>query len=450
VEDRTEEIEMFVKLRNLGIMALVAVALPFIVGGCSDDDKKITSPGEPTTYSYVRVAHLSPDAPAVDVWVDGAVALQDVAFGGFSSYLKLSAGNHRIQVSPANQTSPIVIDAEVTLITGNYYTVAATGRLAGIAPTVLVDSVSRETGKARIRFVHAGPDAPSVDITLADGTVLFPDVQFREAGTYLAVPGGTYDLQVRLAGTQTVALSFGDVPLSNNTTYSVFAVGLLSDGSLKATVSVDSPGTGSTTVDLEPATATLRVAHLSPDAPSVDIHLDGQLVAGLAGVPFKAVSGYLTVGAATHNVQVYVAGTTTNPVIDANVTLLPGKAYTVAATGLVGSGDLSPLVLLDNRSGTTSGNSLVRFVHLSPDAPNVDIKVKNGPTLFGNVAFRGFAGYEGVGSGTYNLEVRLSSGGAVALDVPGVELMNGASYTVFAAGLAGDGSLSAVLVKDTP
>ena len=181
--------------------------------------------------------------------------------------------------------------------------------------------------------------------------MLFPDVQFREAGSYLAVPGGSYDLQVRLAGTETVALSFGDVPLSNNTTYSVFAVGLLSDGSLKATVSVDSPGSGNTTVDLEPATATLRVAHLSPDAPGVDVYLDGQVVQGLTGVPFKAVSGYLTVGAATHNVKVYVAGTTTGPVIDANVTLLPGTAYTVAATGLVSSGDLRPLVLVDDREG---------------------------------------------------------------------------------------------------
>lgn len=441
---------MDLRLRKLGIMALFAIALPLFSGGCSDDDdNKPTSPGG-STDSYLRVAHLSPDAPAVDVWVDGGVVLQDVAFGDFSSYLKLNSGMHRIQVSPANQTTPIVIDAQVTLTTGTYTTVAATGRLASIAPVVLADDVSRETTKARIRFVHAGTDAPPVDITLTDGTILFPDVQFREAGNYLAVPGGSYDLQVRLAGTETVALSFGDVPLSNNTTYSVFAVGLLSDGSLKATVSVDSPGSGSTTVELDPATVMLRVAHLSPDAPEVDVYLDGQVVSGLTSVPFKAVSGYLTVSAATHNVQVYVAGTTTGPVIDANLTLLPGTAYTVAATGLVSAGDLRPLVLVDDRQGTAADGSLVRFVHLSPDAPNVDINVMNGPTLFSNVAFRGFAGYDEVAPGTYDLEARLSSSGALALSVPDVMLMGSESYTVFAVGLAGDGTLGVVLVKDTP
>jgi hypothetical protein len=438
------------KLRKFGIMALLAIAWPLFSGGCSDDkDNKPTSPGG-SSDSYLRVAHLSPDAPAVDVWVDGAVALQDVAFGDFSSYLKLNSGMHRIQVSPANQTTPIVIDASITLTTGSYTTVAATGRLADIAPLVLADDVGREATKARIRFVHTGPDAPPVDITLTDGTVLFPGVQFRESGSYLAVPGGTYDLQVRLAGTETVALSFADVPLSNNTTYSVFAVGLLSDGSLKAKVSVDSPGSGNTTVDLGPATAMLRVAHFSPDAPAVDVYLDGQVVNGLRAVPFKAVSGHLTVRAATHNVKVYVAGTTTGPVIDANLTLLPGKAYTVAATGLVSASDLRPLVLVDDRQGSDSDRSLVRFVHLSPDAPNVDIKVMNGPTLFSDVAFRGSAGYDEVASGTYDLEARLSTGGALALSVPDVMLTGSDSYTVFAVGLAGDGTLGVVLVKDTP
>ena len=438
------------RLKKLGIMAILAIALPLFSGGCSDDDdNKPTSPGG-STDSYLRVAHLSPDAPTVDVWVDGSVVLQDVAFGEFSGYLKLNSGTYRIQVSPANQTAPIVIDAQITLTTGTYTTVAATGRLANIAPVVLADDVSRDATKAKIRFVHTGPDAPAVDLTLTDGTVLFPDVQFREAGSYLSVTGGTYDLQVRLAGTETVALSFGDVPLSDNTTYSVFAVGLLSDGSLRAKVAVDSPGSGNTTVDLEPATATLRVAHFSPDAPNVDVYLDGQVVSGLTSVPFKAVSGYLTVGAATHNVKVYVAGTTVGPVIDANVTLLPGTAYTVAATGLVSAGDLSPLVLVDDREGATTNVALVRFVHLSPDAPNVDIKVLNGPTFFSNVAFRGFAGYNDVAPGTYDLEARLSTGGARALSVPGVMLTGRETYTVFAAGLAGDGTLSVVLVQDTP
>jgi len=81
--------------------------------------------------AQLRVAHLSPDAPAVDVWVNGERTLTDVPFQGISDYLSLPAGEYRVQVSPAGQTEPIVIDATVALEAGTAYTMAATGLLAG-------------------------------------------------------------------------------------------------------------------------------------------------------------------------------------------------------------------------------------------------------------------------------------------------------------------------------
>lgn len=63
------------------------VMLPvlFIFGCDNDDDNDNNDPQLQS--SYVRVAHLSPDAPAVDVWVDGNIVLEDVAYNGVSSYL---------------------------------------------------------------------------------------------------------------------------------------------------------------------------------------------------------------------------------------------------------------------------------------------------------------------------------------------------------------------------
>ena len=441
---------MFSNLRKFSLLAVVALAVPFAGMGCSDDDDDSVMAPPADTDAFVRVAHLSPDAPPVDVWVNGTVVLEDVEFRAFSQYLDVGAGTHRIQVSPANQTTPIVIDAQVTVTEGSYSTVAATGLLADIAPIVLSDEFSRNANAAKVRFVHTGPDAPAVDITLTDGTVLFSDIEFQEAGAYIDVPGGSYDLQVRVGGTESVALSFGSVLLTNNHNLTVFAAGLLSDGSLSATAAVDSPGDGSTTLNLAPASSEVRVAHLSPDAPNVDIYVNDTIVGALTNVPFEAVSGYLELGAATQNVKVYVTGTTMNPVIEADLTLLPGRAYTVAATGLVGSSDLTPLVLEDDRQSAAAGESKVRFVHASPDAPDVDITVENGPTLFSDVAFRAFTEYGAVSAGTYDLEARLSADGALALAVPDVTLMGGENYTAFAAGLAGDGSLRVVLAQDTP
>jgi LPXTG-motif cell wall-anchored protein len=78
-----------------------------------------------------------------------------------------------------------------------------------------------------VRFVHASPDAPAVDIAVANGgPVLFSNVPFKGVGDYLPVDAGTYDLEVRVAGTETVALSVPGVALADSTVYTVFAMGL--------------------------------------------------------------------------------------------------------------------------------------------------------------------------------------------------------------------------------
>jgi hypothetical protein len=41
----------------------------------------------------IRVVHASPDAPNVDVWVNGAVAVSNLAFNDATDYIALPAGD---------------------------------------------------------------------------------------------------------------------------------------------------------------------------------------------------------------------------------------------------------------------------------------------------------------------------------------------------------------------
>lgn len=386
--------------------------------------------------AQVRVAHLSPDAPAVDVWLNGHRILLNVPFKTISDYLDLPAGQYRIQVSPAGATTPIVIDATLMIEANKAYTVAATGLLGtnDLKPLVLADDRNADNKKAKVRFIHTSPDAPAVDIAVKGGPVLFSNVKFREAGNYLSVNPASYDLEVRLAGTNTVALSVNGVALSAGTNYSVFAVGRVSNSTLSALSAVD--------VKVPVVNTQIRVAHLSPDAPNVDVWVDGNRV--LTNVPFKAISDYLTVPAGSYRIQVSPAGASTPIVIDANVTFDGNKAYTVAATGLLGSNDLKPIVLVDDRSPDPA-KAKIRFVHTSPDAPAVDIAVKNGPVLFSNIKFREAGNYLAVNPASYDLEVRLAGTTTVALNVAAVQVNAARNYVVFAVGLAGNSTLSALL-----
>lgn len=215
----------------LGLVVLTALGL----SACSDDDDD-----DSAAPALVRVAHFSPDAPNVDVRVDGSLALDDVPYTAVSDYLEVPAGSRRFTVTPAGQATPVVIDATVPLTSGAAYTVAASGLLAGIAP-VLIDNDDRATASsgAKVRFVHLSPDAPSVDIAVTGGAVVFPDVAFREFTDYVTLPAGTYNLEVRVAGTANVALAVPGVTVANGQNYTVFARGLAGGGTLAAQVAID-------------------------------------------------------------------------------------------------------------------------------------------------------------------------------------------------------------------
>jgi hypothetical protein len=189
----------------------------------------------------VRAVHASPDAPAVDVWVDGAKAFTNAPFKGVTPYAELSQGMHNFQVVPTGATEPVVIEADLDLQNNTDYTIIALNELASIEPIVLVDNNALPAeGKAHVRFVHASPDAPAVDIAVTGGPVLFGGIPFKGVGDYLPVDAGTYNLEARIAGTETVALSLPGITLREGTVYTVYAMGFAAgEPALTAVISVD-------------------------------------------------------------------------------------------------------------------------------------------------------------------------------------------------------------------
>lgn len=189
--------------------------------------------------------------------------------------------------------------------------------------------------------------------------------------------------------------------------------------------------TGCKKEDEAPAQARVLVVHASPDAPGVDLLVDDQKV-NTAPLTFSFNTGYLNVNSGSRNIKVNAAGTSTS-VINANVTFDPSKNYSVFACNRLSS--IEAVVLEDNLATPAAGQAHIRVVHLSPDAPAVNIGVAGTTTnLFTNLAFKGATAFTPVPAGTYNLEVRLASNNAVALAIPTTTLQAGRIYTVFARG----------------
>lgn len=76
----------------------------------------------------VRVGHFSPDAPSVDIYVDGEEAFSDLEFRDVSETADLDRGKHTVEVR-ASGSSDSVLEMDVDLEKNMMYTVLATGIL---------------------------------------------------------------------------------------------------------------------------------------------------------------------------------------------------------------------------------------------------------------------------------------------------------------------------------
>jgi Domain of unknown function (DUF4397) len=209
--------------------------------------------------------------------------------------------------------------------------------LAATAFTAACDDDDDNTGPegdARVRVVHASPDAPDVDVLLDDAEVL-SDVPYLATSDYLETTDGEHNLKVNAAGTTTTVID-ADVTLTDGADYTVIASGLVAQ--IEPIVLEDdntAPASGSVRV---------RAIHGAPSAPSVDVYVTAPgadlatATPALTGVEFGDVADYLEVPAGEYQVRVTPTGTKTVAIDSGALTLSGGEVRTVIAVDATGGG----------------------------------------------------------------------------------------------------------------
>ena len=197
--------------------------------------------------AMIRVVHASPDAPAVDVYLNGQRAISNLKFTEGTTYAAVPEGSYRVQVFPTG-TGPsgtAVINATLDLKGSTAYTVVAANVVAKIEPIVLTDNLAAPAaGKAHIRVVHASPDAPAVDVAIKGGPVAFSNAAFKAATAYAPVDAGTYQFEIRPTGTTQAVLTTNPTALAAGRIYTVFAMGQVGNNTLQAIAFVDNAAPG--------------------------------------------------------------------------------------------------------------------------------------------------------------------------------------------------------------
>ncbi len=232
---------VFKKMLTLTMVLGLSVGLV----ACSDDDDNGTNPTEQT--AQLRAIHASPDAGAVDIYVEGVgIVAADVAYGDATPYLTVTAGTYNVQLRPAgadSSTDPIYETGNVTLAANTVLTAVAAGLFNSqdaadnfrIVP--LFESFATPgAGNAIVRILHAGADAPTVDLDVGnDGSSEIMDLaRFADTGAAgVDLPGGSPLTIGVVAGGETVT-TFTTPALAAGTEYFIIATGLLAQSDIMA------------------------------------------------------------------------------------------------------------------------------------------------------------------------------------------------------------------------
>jgi len=208
------------------------------------EDEAMDEMGVTQQTAFVSVAHASPDAPAVDVMVDNATVASGLSFGNATQYMALEGGSYDMTISVAGNESAVVYEENVTVDARSVVTFVATGEVTENATGEVTENATQPFSvtplmddawtpaedEAAVRVAHLSPDAPTVDVTANEGSVVLADnASFGDVTDYLTVPAGNHTVEVRAATADnngSIVASF-DVSLENESAYTAWAGGYL-------------------------------------------------------------------------------------------------------------------------------------------------------------------------------------------------------------------------------
>ncbi len=180
---------------SAGKLARLAVVLGLVFGTLG---LAIPAASAARTAGWLRLAHLSPNTPAVDVYLysfgdpSARVVLRNVSYGTVSDYQRVPTGEYTVamRMPGAAAKSKPVLSTTVNVAGGDAYTVAGMGPASGLRLQVFRDRLKTPRGKALVRTIQASMHQNAVTVR-AGHTVLGRKLKFTTVTQYQAVkPAG--------------------------------------------------------------------------------------------------------------------------------------------------------------------------------------------------------------------------------------------------------------------
>ncbi len=333
----------------------------------------------------VRIIHLSPDAGAVDVFMDRdeRPILTDLSFLDGTEYLLVPDGDHTFHIAPAGAgIERAVAEVEVDVEEDQDYSAAAYGYLERGHLDVLAfrdrDSDISDD-EVRLRVVHAADGVGEVDLTdfADDSDELVEDLEFGDDEVLEIDAGKTafgIDTKDRDSDDD---WRFRTPDLGADLLVNVYAVNTRSDGLLLV---AQLPDGSVAVVTHDPR---VRVLHASPTTPDVDVYAGNERI--VSDLEYTDGTDWAILQPGTFEFRVFPEdqqGGEPSAAFDLGLEL--GRDYTAVAWGNSAT-RIAPLV--SSQEGLREGDLRLQLLHGAEGVPPVDVReVSGGDVLVAGLA----------------------------------------------------------------
>lgn len=177
----------------------------------------------------------------------------------------------------------------------------------------------------KARFLHATPNAPSVDIYIND-KLLFSNISFGKITKYFVLPLGKAEIKVYATGNNETPLYTKITEVPPNGFYTIALAP--NNNELYSFVLKDSTNVGSI------SSGFLRFINISPNAPLLTLSLPNDIKL-FSSVEYLETTGYYSTSPGIYNFKVEFSGANAFYKYIKNVELKNGNFYTIYIIGLI-------------------------------------------------------------------------------------------------------------------
>jgi len=216
---------------KLSKASLIMLLLLSIISSSLSSCLKDSGPDTGSIVSAITIIHASPNSPAFDFVLDNQRILDpngpEFVYGKRIPYFRAFSGSRLARIYEKNNFISPLHEVELKLMSGIYYSLFIGGTKESLTSLLIEDDLTKPVeGKAKLRFVNLSPDAPALDFSINQNTILASNKKFNEYTSFQEIEAGSYNATIKSHSGTSINIPI-DLELEDGKIYTIWTKGFI-------------------------------------------------------------------------------------------------------------------------------------------------------------------------------------------------------------------------------